>query len=176
VTVPCRRATSSFYYLYKSECRRLYGNNCSDEAKVLAPYLSRNGGGYFAVGARTSGGGPGAIGYARSLCGAHRIMHAVNPRVTNWDYERVLECLEPSDFAVIDAPYIGASVGSYSASDLDHKRLIIWLKHAKFRWLLCEYPHSVCIKTFGKPFWTQNVHRFAHQNGGRRTECMWKNY
>ena len=79
-------------------------------------------------------------------------------------------------FAAIDAPYIGASLDSYSASDLDHKRLIIWLKYAKFRWLLCEYRHSIYVKAFGEPFWTQEVHRFAHQNGGRRTECMWKNY
>jgi site-specific DNA-adenine methylase len=176
VTVPDRAATASFYCFYKSECRRLYGNSYSDEAEVLNPYLSRNGGGYFVVGARTSGGGPGATGYARSLREAHRIMSLVNPRVTDWDYEPVFECLGPTDFAFIDPPYLGASVGSYSTSDLDHKRLIIWLKNAKFRWLLCEYRHPAYVRMFGEPFWTRNVHRFAHQNGGRRTECMWKNY
>jgi site-specific DNA-adenine methylase len=176
VTVPERGATSSFYEFYKRECRRLYGITYSHEARVLEPYLSRNGGGYFAVGSRTSGGGPGATGYARSLRGAHRIMHAVHPRVTDWDYERVFERLGPNDFAFVDPPYIGASVGSYNASDLDHKRLIVWLKYAKFKWILCEYRHPAYLRTFGEPFWTKNVHRFAHQDGGRRTECMWKNF
>ena len=69
VTVPERGATSSFYEFYKRECRRLYGITYSHEARVLEPYLSRNGGGYFVVGSRTSGGGPGATGYARSLRG-----------------------------------------------------------------------------------------------------------
>jgi site-specific DNA-adenine methylase len=176
VIVPNREATSDFYQFYKAQCQRLYRSTYSDEGKVLEPYLTRNGAGFFAVGARTSGGGPGAEAYAQNLREAYRIMHAVHPRITGWDYERVLECLGPNDFAVIDAPYIGASVGPYSASDLDHKRLIIWLKYAKFPWLLCEYRHPIYVKAFGEPFWTQEVHRFAHQNGGRRTECMWKNY
>lgn len=176
VTVPDRKGRS-FYDFYKHECGRLYGNgSMSDEARVLDPYLSWNGGGYFAVGARTAGGGPGAPAYTRTLREAHRIMHAVNPRVTNWDYERVFECLGPSDFGFIDPPYLGATVGSYSASDLDHKRLIIWLKYAKFRWLLCEYTHPVYIKTFGQPCWMRSVYRYAYPSGERRTEFMWKNY
>lgn len=167
VVVPERDGSSSHHLFYKEQCRRLSGKNYSDEARVLEPYLTRNGGGYLAVGARTSGGGPGAEGYTRSLRQAHQIMHATNPVITNWDYEQVLECLGPNDFAMVDPPYIGASVGSYGAADLDHKRLIIWLKYAKFRWILCEYPHLVCRRTFGQPFWSKRVHRPCHPDRPR---------
>jgi hypothetical protein len=147
----------------------------SDEAKVLEPYLTINGLGYTS-GARTLG-GPGAIAYTRSLRNSHIVMHAVQPCVTNWDYERVFRYLGPDDFAAIDAPYLGYDVKSYTAGDLDHKKLIMSLKYAKFRWLLCEYPHPVYLKTFGKPFWSRNVHSRMHPRGdSKRTECMWKNY
>jgi len=115
VKVPDRSTTKMFYDYYKNECFAEYGDSHRDEATVLAPYLTRNGGGYAACGASRIGGGPGAIAYARSLCGAHRIMHRINPRVTDWDYEKVFEHLGPNDFAFIDPPYLGANVGTYSA-------------------------------------------------------------
>ena len=176
VKVPDQSETEVFYHFYKNEYYHPSSDRCRDEAIVLSAYLSRNGGGYDKWSARTAGGGVGNVTYARNLREAHAIMHRTNPRVTNWDYERVFERLGPSDFAFVDPPYLGANVGSYGASDLDHKRLIIWLKYAKFKWLLCEYAHPVYFKCLGEPFWARNVHCHAHQNGGRRTECMWKNY
>lgn len=177
VKVPDRSHTKIYYDIYKKAFYGPSSEKYRDEAIVLSPYLSRNGGGYEKWGARTGGGGGvGAITYARNLREAHAIMHRANPLVTNWDYEQVFERLGPNDFAFIDPPYLGANVASYGASDIDHKRLVISLKYARFRWLLCEYRHPVYIRCFGEPFWTRNVHCYVHQNGGRRTECMWKNY
>jgi site-specific DNA-adenine methylase len=172
VKVPDRSQAKKLYDFYKA---RRHDEGYRDDAIVLASYLSRNGGGYDKWGART-GGGVGPLTYARNLHQAYAIMHRTNPLVTNWDYERVFQHLGPADFAFVDPPYLGANVGSYGASDLDHTRLVIALKYARFPWLLCEYKHRIYLRSFGEPFWEREVHCYAHPHAGRRIECMWKNF
>jgi len=70
---------------------------------------------------------------------------------------------------------------AYGANDLDHRELIDSLKHAPYRWILCEYYHPLYIEAFGEPFWTKSTQlcatNFRHDGGKeKRVECLWRNY
>jgi site-specific DNA-adenine methylase len=153
----------------------------SAEAKVLESFLCYSGGTYDSVGVRGHRGGPSGEWAGRTLLEAHRIMLATKPIITDWDYQQVLECLGPSDFAYLDPPYRGVNAGSYSDQDLDHERMVALLKGAKFRWILSEYRNDLYSRELGEPFLTKRMpNRLRHprQGGAKsyREECLWRNF
>jgi hypothetical protein len=176
VVIPEREVTGCAYYFQKSHSKCVR-SLCRYEATILAPYLCHDGAGYHVSGPRSEGGGPSAAAYKRSVRGGHSILLSENPWITDWNYERVFASLGPDDFALCDPPYLGISTGAYHWTDIDHIRLVHWLKRARFRWILCEYWHPLYATAFGEPFWARRVRRLAQMNrGGHRLECMWKKY
>jgi site-specific DNA-adenine methylase len=158
------------------ELYKRYRDEDSDEALLLEPFLTYSGSGYHSGGPRGDGAGAGSARYTRVLRECHRIMHAVRPTVTNWDWEKVVARLGPGDFALVDPPYLNSNTRTYSEDDLDHERLAWVLKRAKFRWILCQYLHPVYLSGLGDPFWSKDMDLFVSSAHETRTECMWSNF
>ena len=158
------------------ELYRRYRDDDSDEAILLEPFLTYSGSGYHGGGPRGSGAGAGSERYTRAMRDCHRIMHAVRPVVTDWDWTKVVARLGPDDFAYIDPPYLTSRTRTYSEDDIDHERLASVLKKAKFRWILSHYLHPVYLSTLGDPFFSQEMNLFVAKGHDVRTECLWSNW
>ena len=149
-------------------------------AILLEPYLTYNGAGYGA-GYRSAKGSPTQAGYERTLRSAHRILTQTQAKITAGDWKTVHSELREGDFALYDPPYLDSTVFGYGANDLDHRDLIDSLKHAPYRWILCEYMHPWYVEALGEPFWRKEVQlcasNFRHDGGKeKRVECLWRNY
>jgi site-specific DNA-adenine methylase len=149
-------------------------------AILLEPYLTYNGAGYGAS-YRSPKGSPTQAGYERTLRSAHRILIQTHAKISGDDWKTVHSELREGDFALCDPPYLESTVHGYGANDLDHRELIDSLKHAPYRWILCEYYHPLYIEAFGLPFWTKDMQlcstNFRHDGGKeKRIECLWRNY
>jgi site-specific DNA-adenine methylase len=147
-------------------------------AIVLSPYFTFSGGGFRYAGK----GGEHAVsasGYQRTLRECHRILTRIRPRVTALDWQQLgLEKLTQDDVVVLDPPYPNAEVKSYTHETVDYERLVDVLLRAKFRWLLCGYPHPV-LHRLGKPIWARDMQLLCvHIKSGQedRTECLWSNF
>src|ERR1035441_6871913 len=145
-------------------------------AILLEPYLSFSGGGYFAAG-RKLGGGASAVGYQKTIRQCHRIMQHAKPRLTSLDWRKMgLERLTDEDVVVLDPPYPDSNARSYSDEGLDYESLVDLLLRAKFRWILCGYPHPLLCR-LGKPFWARDVNLLCIRGQQEpRTECLWRNF
>jgi site-specific DNA-adenine methylase len=147
-------------------------------AILLEPYLSFSGGGYFGAG-RKLGGGASAAGYQKTIRQCHRIMQHAKPRLTSLDWRKMgLERLTDEDVVVLDPPYPDSNARSYSDEGLDYESLVDLLLRAKFRWILCGYPHPLLCR-LGKPFWARDVRFLCVRNTyhqEERTECLWTNF
>ena len=147
-------------------------------AILLEPYLSFSGGGYFGAG-RKLGGGASAAGYQKTIRQCHRIMQHAKPRLTSLDWRKMgLERLTDEDVVVLDPPYPDSNARSYSDEGLDYESLVDLLLRAKFRWILCGYPHPLLCR-LGKPFWARDVRFLCVRNTyhqEERTECLWANF
>lgn len=174
-TVEVPERTRNNVYQTKNDYHR-YKNEDSHMARILEPYLTYSGTGYHTAGARGAGGGPGAAHY-RNMCEqAWSILNSTATLITSRDYLEVLAMLNKDDVAFVDPPYLGYDTKAYSDKDIDHCQLVEELKAAPFRWILSEYRNDLYVRAFGEPFWLKEVHRSCNPQGGRRVECMWKNF
>jgi site-specific DNA-adenine methylase len=115
--------------------------------------------------------------YRKRLIEGQRLLTQCDPKLTNWDYELVLQALGPNDFVYLDPPYKKASVRPYSAQDVDHDEMVKMLLTANFRWALSEYPHPLYTEAFGPPVWQQerSCAMSVNRRTDRRIECLWSN-
>jgi site-specific DNA-adenine methylase len=149
-------------------------------AILLEPYLTFSGGGYFGAGCKGSDGmsnnGVSLAGYQKTLRKCHGILHETKPKLSDLDWREMgLEKLGPEDTVVLDPPYPNGNVRSYSDASVDYEALVDLLLRAKFRWLLCGYPHPILCR-LGKPFWARDVNLLCIRGKQEpRTECLWRN-
>jgi hypothetical protein len=124
-------------------------------------------------------GGVSSTGYQRTLRECHQILTRTRPKITGLDWRQLgLEKLTQDDVVILDPPYPGADVKAYSEETVDYERLVDVLLRAKFRWLLCGYPHPV-LHRLGKPIWARDIQLLCvHIKAGQedRTECLWSNF
>jgi hypothetical protein len=148
------------------------------KAVLLEPYLSFSGGGYFGAG-RKLGGGASAHGYQKTIRRCYRIRQQAKPRLTSLDWRKMgLERLTSDDVVVLDPPYLDSNPRSYTDDGVDYEALVDLLLRAKFRWILCGYPHPLLCR-LGKPFWARDVRFLCVRNTyhrEERTECLWSNF
>jgi site-specific DNA-adenine methylase len=152
------------------------------DAVLLEPYLSFSGCGYFGGGCKTGFGksklgGVSPEGYGRAIRECHRILQTTKPKLSSLDWREMrLEELGPDDTVVLDPPYPLGNVRSYSDASVGYEVLVDLLLRAKFRWILCGYPHSVLCR-LGKPFWARDVNLLCvRAENEPRTECLWRNF
>jgi site-specific DNA-adenine methylase len=149
-------------------------------AILLEPYLTFSGGGYFGAGCKGSDGmsnnGVSLAGYEKTLRKCHGILHQTKPKLSSLDWREMdLEKFGPEDTVVLDPPYPNGNVRSYSEATVDYEALVDLLLRAKFRWILCGYPHPVLCR-LGKPFWARDVNLLCIRGKQEpRTECLWGN-
>jgi hypothetical protein len=124
-------------------------------------------------------GGVSSTGYERALRECHKILTRTRPKITALDWCRLgLEKLTEDDVCVIDPPYPNSNIRSYTHESVDYERLVDVLLRAKFRWLLCGYPHPV-LHRLGKPIWGRDMQLLCvHIKAGQedRSECLWSNF
>jgi hypothetical protein len=153
-------------------------------AALLAPHLSFSGGLYESgckggSGGGDDGGGVSSIGYQRTLRECHRILSRTRPNITARDWRQLgLEKLTADDVVMIDPPYPGARVKAYDDQEVDYERLVDVLLRAKFKWLLCGYPHPL-LNRLGKPIWARDMQLLCVRikaGSEDRNECLWANY
>jgi hypothetical protein len=106
----------------------------------------------------------------------HGILHETNPKLSSLDWQEMgLEELGPADTVVLDPPYPNGNVRSYSDATVDYEALVDLLLRARFKWVLCGYPHPVLCR-LGKPFWARDVNLLCIRGKQEpRTECLWRN-
>jgi hypothetical protein len=126
-----------------------------------------------------SNNGVSLAGYEKTLRKCHGILHETKPKLSALDWRKMsLENLGPQDTVVLDPPYpypLG-NVRSYSDATVDYESLVDFLLRAKFRWILCGYPHPVLCR-LGKPFWARDVNLLCIRGKQEpRTECLWRNF
>lgn len=153
-------------------------------AILLAPHLAYSGGLYESgvkggSGCGDDDGGVTSTGFEKTLRECHRILHRTKAKITGLDWTRLpLNTLSEDDVALIDAPYPGAQVKSYSDATVDYERLVDVLLKAKFRWVLCGYPHSL-LHRLGTPIWARDMQLLCVRiKAGQedRSECIWANF
>jgi hypothetical protein len=150
-------------------------------AILLEPYLTFSGGGYFGAGCKGSDGmsnnGISLAGYEKTLRKCHEILHETKPRLSSLDWREMgLEKLGADDAVVLDPPYPNGNVRSYSDETVGYESLVDLLLRAKFRWILCGYPHPILCR-LGKPFWARDVNLLCIRGQQEpRTECLWRNF
>ena len=174
-TVEVPERTRDNAYQTKNDYRK-YRNEDSHTARILEPFLTYSGAGYHTAGPRGAGGGPGAPYYRKVCSEAWSILNSTNTLITSLDYLKVLATLNNDDVAFVDPPYDGYDTNAYSDDDIDHRQLVKALQAAPYRWILSEYRNDLYVGAFGEPFWSKDVHRSCNPEGGRRVECMWKNF
>jgi hypothetical protein len=105
------------------------------------------------------------------------MLHEVKPRLSSLDWQDMgLEKLTEDDVVVLDPPYPNSNVrGSYSDT-INYEALVDLLCRAKFRWVLCGYPHPVLCR-LGQPFWARDLQFVLPiREDEPRTECLWANF
>jgi hypothetical protein len=124
-----------------------------------------------------SNNGVSLAGYEKTLRKCHGILHETNPKLSSLDWQEMgLEEFGPEDIVVLDPPYPNGNVRSYSDASVDYESLVDLLLRAKFRWILCGYPHPVLCR-LGKPFWARDVNLLCIRGRQEpRTECLWRNF
>ena len=151
---------------------------------LLSPHLSFSGGLYESgckggSGCGDDDGGVSSTGYQRTLRECHGILIRTRPKITALDWRQLnLEELTDRDCVLLDPPYPGARVKAYSEETVDYEKLVDVLLKAKFKWLLCGYPHPV-LHRLGAPIWARDMQLLCvriKQGQEDRTECLWVNY
>jgi hypothetical protein len=69
-------------------------------------------------------------------------------------------------------------VKAYSDEGVDYERLVDVLLRAKFKWLLCGYPHPL-LHRLGRPIWARDMQLLCVRikaGPEDRNECLWANY
>jgi site-specific DNA-adenine methylase len=190
-TIPFFRAVQRIGHTIKvpNRCREEYERQREAyksgdlNAELLQPFLTFNGGGYFEAGCKgrehvtknEHGGGVSGAGYERTIRECHHIMRKTRPRLTTLDWRKMgLEELGPQDTVVLDPPYPGCDVGSYTDASLNYEELVDALLSARFRWVLCGYLHPA-LHRLGRPIWARDVQLITVPPDDRdsRTECLW---
>jgi site-specific DNA-adenine methylase len=150
-------------------------------AVLLEPYLTFSGGGYFGAGCKGSDGlsnnGVSLAGYEKTLRKCHGILHKTKPKLSSLDWRQMgLENLGPKDTVVLDPPYPNGNVRSYSDETVGYEALVDLLLRARFKWILCGYPHPILCR-LGKPYWARDVNLLCIRGQQEpRTECLWRNF
>lgn len=148
------------------------------EAIVREPWITYSGGGYR-NGCRVGPKAPTAAGYAENVMLAAKIMKDDRPRITDFDYLKVLAECGKSHFVFLDPPYWYADVRAYSAKTMEHEQMIDALKRAKFKWILSEYLHPTYVKVLGNPISTAETNLTVSGNlmgKEKRVECLYSNF
>jgi D12 class N6 adenine-specific DNA methyltransferase len=188
VTIPFFRAVKHAGHMLKVpiRCRaeferqRQASLSGDSTAILLEPYLTFSGGGYFGAGCKGSDGmsnnGVSLAGYQKTIGKCHGILHQTKPKLSSLDWRQMgLEDLGPEDTVVLDPPYPNGNVRSYSDATVGYEALVDLLLRARFRWILCGYPHPVLCR-LGKPFWARDVNLLCIRGKQEpRTECLWRN-
>jgi len=162
------------------ERQRMASTSGDPVAILLEPYLTFSGGGYFGAGCGGDGKSNNAVssaGYEKTLRKCHAMLHEVKPRLSSLDWQDMgLEKLTEDDVVVLDPPYPNSNVrGSYSDT-INYEALVDLLCRAKFRWVLCGYPHPVLCR-LGQPFWARDLQFVLPiREDEPRTECLWANF
>jgi hypothetical protein len=153
-------------------------------AILLSPHLSFSGGLYESgckggSGSGDDGGGVSSSGYQRTLRECHQILTRTRPKITGLDWRHLgLEKLTQDDVVVLDPPYPSARVKAYSDATVDYETLVDVLLRAKFKWVLCGYPHPL-LHRLGPPIWARDMQLLCVRiKAGQedRSECLWANY
>jgi hypothetical protein len=186
-TIPFFRAIQRVGHTLKvpTRCRaeyerqRLASTSGDPVAILLEPYLTFSGGGYFRAGCGGDGKRNNAVssaGYEKTLRKCHAILHEVKPRLSSLDWREMgLEKLGPQDTVILDPPYLNSNIRSYSDA-VNYESLVDLLLRAKFRWVLCGYPHPVLCR-LGQPFWARDLQFVLPvREDEPRTECLWANF
>jgi len=146
-------------------------------AILLEPYLTFSGAGYpsgcGAEGKRNNA--VSSAGYEKTLRKCHAILHEVKPRLSSFDWRKMgLDNLGPQDTVILDPPYLNSNIRTYG--DVDYESLVDLLLRAKFRWVLCNYPHPVLCR-LGPPFWARDLQSVLGMGDQQpRAECLWANF
>jgi site-specific DNA-adenine methylase len=153
-------------------------------AILLAPHLAFSGGLYESgckggAGCGDDDGGVSSRGFQQTLRDCRKILMRTRPKITGIDWRQLqLEKLTEDDVVVLDPPYPGAQVKAYSESTVDYEQLVDVLLKARFKWLLCGYPHPL-LNRLGAPIWARDMQllyvRIERGQEGR-TECLWSNF
>lgn len=150
---------------------------------LLAQIVSWSGGFLDDTGPKRRGWrAPSVQGFLGSVIRAHHVMQFAPPRITQWDYRRVLaECRE-GDLVYIDPEYLNANV-DYKGPPVDYPQLVQTLLRAKFKWVLSESgdPIAPVYYPLGAPLLKEVRHTInsSHTTGGRRPwrwEALWTNF
>ena len=155
-------------------------------ATLLAPHICYSGGLYESgvkggSGCGDDDGGGSAVGFQRTLGECHRILHETKAKITGLDWAQLrLERLTGDDIAVLDPPYGFPmnQVKLYSDATVNYEQLVDVLLDAKFRWLLCGYPHPM-LHRLGAPIWARQMQLLCVRvkpGGEERSECIWTNF
>jgi hypothetical protein len=131
-------------------------------ALLMEPFLCYDGGTYEANGMRGDGGGRTAASHTKHVHRACELMREHNVRNTNLDWLDCLKAENPGedDAVIVDSPYIGCAVGTYSAESICPAELIEHLKDAPFFWIFCEYAQPLYLSAFGEPAYAEQVREF----------------
>jgi len=150
-------------------------------APLLEGYLTFSGGSYAQAGRKSDkNGGVSRKGYERNLVWARWLMLEKRPRLTAWDYRKVLAECGPNDIVYLDPPYKGCNVKTYTDKSLDHEELVSLLLKARFKFVLSEYENPV-YAPLGEPIRVRvpKAMMNANHTGGKTptaTECLWSNF
>jgi hypothetical protein len=109
----------------------------------------------------------------------HKILRRTQPKITGLDWTQLpLDKLPDDSVVIFDPPYPNARVKAYSDAIIDYEQLVDTLLRAKFRWLLCGYPHPL-LHRLGSPIWARDMQLLCVRiKAGQeeRNECVWANF
>jgi modification methylase len=151
---------------------------------LLAPHLAFSGGLYESgvkggSGCGDDDGGCSSAGFQQTLRDCHKILRRTQPKITGLDWTQLpLDKLTDDSVVVLDPPYPNARVKAYSDATIDYEQLVDTLLRAKFRWLLCGYPHPL-LHRLGSPIWARDMQLLCVRiKAGQeeRNECVWANF
>lgn len=155
-------------------------------ATLLAPHLAYSGGLYESgvkggSGCGDDDGGVTSTGYQQTIRECHRILHSTKAKITALDWTQLgLDTLTPDDVLICDPPYAFplGRVKAYSDATVDYEQLVDVLLRARFKWVLCGYPHPL-LHRLGAPLWAKNMQLLCVRiKAGQeeRNECVWTNF
>jgi site-specific DNA-adenine methylase len=163
--------------------REAYERN-DPTAILLAPHLAFSGGLYESgvkggSGCGDDDGGCSSAGFQQTLRDCHKILRRTQPKITGLDWTQLpLDKLPDDSVVIFDPPYPNARVKAYSDAIIDYEQLVDTLLRAKFRWLLCGYPHPL-LHRLGSPIWARDMQLLCVRiKAGQeeRNECVWANF
>jgi site-specific DNA-adenine methylase len=123
---------------------------------------------------------PDTFRYQLKYLVTNQIMWRTKPRVTNWDFMKVLDQCGPEDVVYLDPPYRTAKVNYKPLTDEQYKEMVRALRRAKFRWLLSEYEEDI-YRPLGEPIriTVKKCTDNSNHTGAKRqdkVECLWSNF